>query len=382
MDFSLTENQSALRDQVLAFAGSTLSQVDAEARDRDQEFPRADWQQCAEFGILGLHVPEVYGGRGLPALDAVIALDALGYACPDTGLTFGINAQMWTIQPALQLFGSEEQKQTVLRDLATGKRIGAFANTEPDTGSDSAALKTTARKVDGGYVLNGHKMYITLGPVSDVVLVFATVNPDRGKWGVTAFLVERGAPGLTLTEARSKMGLRSIPMGDVLLEDCFVPENGLVGREGSGVSLFSKVMEYERGFMLASQVGAMARQLDETVAYAKGRTAFGESIGKFQSVSNRIADMKLRLETARLLLYRSAWKHDQGESLHLDGALTKLHLSESFVESSLDALRTHGGWGYLAESGIERYLRDGAGSLIYSGTNDIQRKIIARLLGL
>ena len=203
-----------------------------------------------------------------------------------------------------------------------------------------------------------------------------------GKWGVTAFLVETTAPGCTIGPVHDKMGLRTVPIGSLEFSDCFIPEENRLGGEGAGFSILNYSLEFDRCCILASQLGAMQRQLEETVEYARTRHQFGQPIGKFQSVSNRIADMKLRLETSRLLLYKVAWMKKRGESAMLDAALLKLHLSESFIASSLDAVRTHGGTGYLTEYDVERDLRDAVGGVLYAGTSDIQRNVIAKLLGL
>ncbi|MEM1118404.1 MAG: acyl-CoA dehydrogenase family protein, partial [Bacteroidota bacterium] len=287
-----------------------------------------------------------------------------------------------SVQPAILAVGSEAQKERFLPRLCSGETVGAFGITEAETGSDTYALQARAEAVDGGYVINGRKSYITSAPIADLAVVFATTNPDLGRWGVSAFLVERGAEGFSTSPVRDKMGMRTTPMGDLIFEDCFVPEDQRLGPEGVGVSLFATAMESERGYIFASQIGRMERQLEEAVAYASERRAFGQPIGKYQSVSNRVADMKLRLETARMLLYKVAWLEHTGQPAALEAAMAKLHLSEVFVDSSLDAIRIHGARGYVTEFEVERDLRDGVGGLLYSGTSDIQRNVIARLLGL
>ena len=231
-------------------------------------------------------------------------------------------------------------------------------------------------------MLNGSKCLVSLAPIADVVLVFASSAPSRGKWGVSAFVVDRDTPGLHAAPVQHKMGLRTVPLGSLHFEDCVVPASARLGPEGAGVSIASHSLEVERCCILASQLGAMERQLQRTVAYARSRQQFGQAIGKFQSVSNRVADMKLRIETARLLLYKVAWLVQRGEPAMMEAALLKLYLSEAFVESGMDAIRIHGGVGYLSESGVERDLRDAIGGVLYAGTSDIQRNIVARLLGL
>lgn len=253
---------------------------------------------------------------------------------------------------------------------------------EPDSGSDAYSLRARAKRVDDGYILNGTKMFVTNAPIADFALVFATVDSAKGIGGVTAFLVEKGTPGFRVSRNIEKMGLRTSPMGEVILEDCLVPVENRLGAEGAGSSIFNSSMEWERSCILGSHVGAMEHQLEGCIRYARERRQFGQPIGKFQAVANRIAEMKVRLETARLLLYKVAWLKQAGKPAIMEAALAKLYLSECFVQSSLDAVRTYGGYGYMTELEVERDLRDAIGGTLYSGTSDIQRMIIARWLGL
>lgn len=383
MNFSWPQEYLDFKDRVAAFSTEQLN-GDPKTDDYIQRFPRELWEKCADFGIQGLSLPKTYGGEleEVDFLRALLAMEALGYGCRDNGLAFALNAQMWTVQVPIRDFGNEEQKQRYLPAMAAGKIIGAHALTEPEAGSDVMSMKMQAEKVDGGYLLNGAKRYITLGPIADVVLIFARTRPDLGNWGISAFLVDRGTPGFTQSEKKDKMGMRSVPIGSFEFKDCLVPESAILGREGMGFAITNHSLEYDRCSILASQLGAMERQLDESVAYAKGRKQFGQSIGSFQAVSHRLADMKLRLETARLMLYKVAWLKQQGKSAIMEAAMLKLQLSEAFVASSLDAIRTRGGDAYLGGGGVDRDLRDAVGGLIYAGTSDIQKNIIAKFLGL
>jgi alkylation response protein AidB-like acyl-CoA dehydrogenase len=288
---------------------------------------------------------------------------------------------MWTVQHPIEHFGNDEQKQRYLPGLCRGDLIGAHAVTEPDAGSDHMAMQTRAEATEGGYLLTGTKRYITLGPIADLALVFATTDPAKGRWGLTAFLVETASAGCEQGPVREKMGLRTVPMGDLKFTACFVPESNRLGPEGAGASISGGSLGVERCFILATQVGTMERQLEEAVQFARTRRQFGKPIGKFQSVSNRIADMKLSLETARLLLYKVAWMIHHDQPVTLESALLKLHLSETFVDSSMDAIRTQGGAGYLTDNEVERDLRDAVGGLLYAGTNDIQRLLVSKMLG-
>jgi alkylation response protein AidB-like acyl-CoA dehydrogenase len=309
-------------------------------------------------------------------------LEGLGYACRDNGLPFALASQMWSVQAALLRFANDEQKGRYLPGLCSGQTIGAFGITESESGSDTYALQTLAEKSDSGYVLNGRKRYVTLAPVANMAVVFATRDPSLGRWGISAFIVDQSTPGFRTSDVVDKMGLRSCPMGELILEDCAVPHAQMLGPEGAGASIFATAMESERGYIFACQLGAMQRQLEEAVRYARDRKQFGQNIGRFQSVSNRLADMKLRLEASRLLLFKAAWLDASGQPSAMDAALAKLQLSEAFVASSMDAIRTHGARGFVTEFEVERDLRDGVGGLLYSGTSDIQRNIVARLLGI
>lgn len=383
MDYSLIEGQDELQDRVRAFAREQLG-ADLAARDRraaqDPEDWLRDWRRCGAFGVLGSIVPVEYGGQGRDALAAVAVLEALGQGCPDNGLTLAINGQIWAVIEPILAFGTEDQKRRWLPGLADGSLVGAHGMTERESGSDAFALQTRAERRDGGYVLNGEKVYVGLGPACDLALVFATTDPKLGRWGLCAFLVSATDEGFERGPAERKMGLRTTPMGSLRLTDCFVPEDRRLGDEGDGAAIFQHSMEWERSFIFASHVGSMARQLEDCVAFARKRKVFGQAIGDHQSVSNRLANMRLRLETCRLLLYKAAWLKMRGEPCAMEAAMAKLHISEAFVASSMDAVRIHGGRGYMADGGIERDLRDAIGGVIYSGTSDIQRQIIAAML--
>ena len=381
MDFSLSAEQRELKEAAAAFASAKLNQDLAE-REEAGEFPLAAWGACAEFGIQGLPVPAELGGGGADILTTVLVMEALGYGCRDNGLIFSLNAQLWSLELPLVRFGTPAQQRAYLPGLISGDLIGVHAMTEPESGSDAFSMRTRVERKDDGYLLNGTKLYITNAPVSDVVLVFAA-HPGRPKMaGVSAFLVEKGTPGFTVTRALGKMGLRTSPMGEVVLDGCRVPAGRRLGPEGAGTAVFSSSMAWERSCILASALGAMRRQLEECVEYARARRQFGQPIGKFQAVSGKVADMYLRLEAARLLVYQAAWLAQQGRPALAEAAAAKLFTSEAWVASSLDAVQLHGAYGYMKEAGIERDLRDAVAGTIYSGTSEIQRVILARMLGL
>jgi alkylation response protein AidB-like acyl-CoA dehydrogenase len=378
MDFSWTPDQLAFRKSVHEFARNELDTTSPEARG----FSRDLWVKCARFGIQGLPVPEEYGGSAADVLTTMLAMEALGYGCRDNGLLFSLHAHMWAVTAPILKFGTVEQKKRWLPALCDGSLVGAHGMTEPDSGSDAFNLKTTAEKRGDRYVLNGTKTFVTNAPVADVFIVFATVNRARKMWGITGFIIPKGTPGLSVSPAIKKMGLKTSPMAEVILDNCEVGVDQMLGREGQGSAIFNHSMGWERSCILASAVGGMERQLDACLQYAKDRKQFGRSIGSFQLVATKLVDQKVRLDTARLLLYRTAWSHAQGTITALEAAVAKLYISECAVASALDGVQLHGGWGYTEEFGIEREVRDSIGGRLYSGTSEIQRLIIARGLGL
>jgi alkylation response protein AidB-like acyl-CoA dehydrogenase len=381
MEFAWTPDQRTLRDAVLEFAHRAL-QDDVVRRDRDGEFSRELWTLCAEFGIQGLPFPETYGGRGFDAVTTVLAMEALGYACRDAGLLFGISAQMWSVQMPILRFGTEEQKRRYLPRLCDGTIIGAHGMTEADSGSDAFSLRTTAELRGDRYVLNGAKTFVSNAPVADVFVVFATVDRSKGVLGLTSLLVDRDSPGFRVSRPIEKMGLTTSPMAELVFEDCEVPVENRLGREGRGAAIFDDSMEWERSCILAPFVGTLQRQLETCVRYAKERRQFNKRIGDFQAVSGRLVQMKARLEAGRLLLYRAAWTKQQGLPAAGDAALAKLYLGEACLQSALDAVQIHGGYGFTREYELERTVRDSVGGRLYSGTSEMQAAIIARTLGL
>lgn len=382
MNFDWTDDQRAYHDTIVEFAQARLAS-DIRRGDREHRFSREDWTRCAEVGIQGLPVPARYGGSDAPATTIVLALEALGYGCRDNGLIFALNAQMWACMLPLVRFGREEQKMRYLPGLCDGSTIGAQAVSEPEAGSDALSMGTRAlREGDSSYVLNGRKTFVSNAPEAEILIVYASTEPRDRSLGLSAFLLERDTPGLTIGPPMEKMGLRTSTMSEVFLDDCRVSSEQLLGRPGMGMTMFNQAMLWERSCILAGAIGAMRHQLERCVDYARFRQQFGRPIGSFQAVSHRIAEMKVRLETARLPVYRLAWLLERGQAKAEDAALVKLHVSESYLRSSLDALQIHGGYGYMSELEFEREVRDAVGSRIHSGTSDIQRNIVASGLGL
>jgi len=366
---------------VLNFARSRLS-PGARARDAAELFDRKLWDEAAEFGLTGLPIPEAWGGSGLDVVDTMLVIEALGKGCEDGGLVFSLCAHTFASVVPIWRSGSSHHHERYLRDLVSGKLICANATTEPEAGSDVYGLKSIARRDGAEYVLDGTKCFITNAPVADLFLVYATTAPERRLFGITPFLVPRDTPGLRVAPEHGKTGLRTSPWGTVYLEECRVPESARVGPEGSGAALFGESMVWERGCLFAYYVGAMERSLDQCIEHARSRRQFGHPIGHFQSVANRIVDMKLRLETSRLLLYHAGELQRQGKRCDLAVAMSKLWISESALQSGLDAIQIFGGPGVVSDTGVDALLRDALPGRIFSGTSEMQRAIVARMLGL
>ncbi len=377
----LSAEQEELQNAALTFARESLAS-DMVVRDRERHFDRDAWRRCAEFGVLGMPIPKQYGGLGLGLSELLAVMEGLGAGTRDQGLLFSLNAHLWTNSIPILIYGTEEQRQKYLPSLCDGSFIGANAASEPDAGSDIFSMRTRAVRDGSHYVLNGAKTFVTNAPVADLFVAYATVGRSLGLMGITGFIVPRDTPGLTVSRKLDKMGLRTSPMAEVVFEDCRVPVEQRLGREGRGAGVFECSMEWERGCILATCLGVMQRQLRDCVEHARARRQFGKSIGKFQSVANRLVDMKVRLDTCRPLVYRIGALKDAKVDATVEAAVAKLYVSESFVRSCLDAVQIFGGYGYMTEQQVERDLRDSVGGTLYSGTSEIQRNIIARGLGL
>ena len=380
MDFARTSAQQELYERVLRFARQLND--DVIARDREHRFPLKEWRMCGEFGVLGLCVPEEYGGMGLDHLSTALALEALGRGCQDMGLVFAIAAHQLAVARPIVDGGSEELKRRVLPRMCSGEWVGSNAITEAEAGSDAFALKTRAEQTGDTYRLTGTKSYASNGPVAEIFLVYANSKPENGYLGIDAFVVQRGAPGLTVGQTIDKMGLHTCQTSSVYMDGVEVTAADRVGAPGGGAALFTDSMMWERGCLFAGYVGAMERQLDEVARYAAERKQNRKPIGRNQAVAHKVANMKMRLESARLLLYRACWLRDQGQDATLEIGMSKLAVSEAAIQSGLDAVQIFGAVGYSSELGIERMVRDAVPSAIFSGTSEIQRNLIASRLGL
>jgi alkylation response protein AidB-like acyl-CoA dehydrogenase len=379
VEFGWSSEQRARYDATLAAVREAFP---VEKAKQTEFYTREDWRKLGELGLLGLSVPTRYGGGGLGALDTALQVEALGRGCVETGMVFGASAHLFACAMPIVDFGTEELRKRILPGICSGELIAGNAMTEAEAGSDVSKLSVTAERRDGGWVLNGEKSFISNGPVSDVFTTYATSDPKAGHLGVTGFVVERGMDGVTPSEPFEKMGLLQCPAGSLRFDDVFVPDENVLGEPGMGGYIFQHSMGWERACLFAGYVGLADRLIEQSVKYVRGRRQFGQRLSQFQAVSHRIAEMKLRTEAARLLLYRACWEMDQGVPATMSIALSKLAVSEGVVASALDAVRLFGGRGYQRADRIEAALRDAVPSVIFSGTSDIQRQLIARELGL
>jgi alkylation response protein AidB-like acyl-CoA dehydrogenase len=388
MDFAWSSEQrrryagtlTAIRENFPAGTGPGATPADEESDG--PYFTRADWQRLGKLGLLGLSVPARYGGGGLGALDTARQVEALGFGCDRTGLVFAAGAQLFACTMPIVAFGTEELRARVLPGLCGGELIAGNAMTEDEAGSDLSRLAVRAERTAGGWVLNGEKSFVSNGPAADLYTTYAATDPTAGHLGVTGFVVPRSDPGVSAGAAFDTMGLEQCPAGRIRFDDCFVPDEQVLGAAGQGAAVFQHSMGWERSCLFAGYLGLADRLLDRCVAHARGRRQSGRALSAHQAVTHRIAEMKLRTESARLLLYRACWELDRGGAATLWVALSKLAVSEGVLASALDAVRLFGGRGYLRADGIEAALRDAMPSVIFSGTSDIQRELIARELGL
>jgi alkylation response protein AidB-like acyl-CoA dehydrogenase len=380
MDFSWSKEQEELKGAAVKFAQGELNHAVGE-REKKAEFSYDGWHACAAFGLQGALIPKEYGGMGLDPLDVAAVLEGVGYGCRDNGLVFSVNAHMWACEIPLLRYGSETQKKTYLSGMSRGKLIGANAMTEPDSGSDVYALKTQAVEDGDHYILNGTKTFVTNAPVADVFVVYARVGETKGFAGICCFLVEKGTENMMIGKPFEKMGLKTSPMAEVAFDDCRIPKKNLIGKPGSGWIIFADSMEWERIFILASAIGVMEYQVEACLKYARERKVAGKPIGKNQAVADKLTGMRLRLETSRMMLYKAAWMKSENKKALMESALSKLQVSESYVQNCRDAMQIFGGYGYMVEYEMEREMRDALAATLYSGTTEIQRNIVAALSG-
>ena len=381
MDFSHTPEQNAFYRSVKDFAAEVV-EPGAHARDVDSYFDRSVWDKLGEFGILGLPIPEEYGGSGADIVTTCLALEALSEGGHDGGLGLSVGAHITIGTVPIWLHGTDEQKQRYLPKLCSGEFIGAMAITEPEAGSDAAGIKCSARRDGDHWVINGSKIFITNGSIADTVIVVAVTDPDAGPGqGVSAFIVEKGTAGFSVGRDLDKMGTRSSPLSLLHFDDCRVPADSMLGQEGAALwQIAFECFDWERTVMIASSIGGMKASLDGAIAYAKERKAFGKPISKHQAIQHKIAEMKANYDASRLLLYKAAWMKQEGLPHQAEASVAKLFIAEAAMKNALEATQIFGGYGYIKEYPVERSIRDAKLISIGGGTSEIQKMIIARTL--
>jgi alkylation response protein AidB-like acyl-CoA dehydrogenase len=373
MDFGLGEEQREVKERAAEFADREVAPHAAEL-DREDRVPNETLRKLSEMGFMGLCVPEGYGGAGLDFVSYCLLIEELSRADSGVGVTLAVHTSAGTL-PIL-LAGTEEQKAKWVPPLARGEKIGSFGLTEPSTGSDAAAIETTAEKVEGGYRISGHKQWITNGRIAGTMILFA-----RAPKGVTAFVVPMEAEGISFGKHAKKMGVISATTDDVLLDDVFVPEEDRLGEEGKGLGVALGTLDPGRIGIAAQAVGIAEAAFRYAAGYAARRTTFGKPIGEHQAIAFKLADMQTKIRAARLLVHEAAWMKDQGMRVTEAGARAKLYASRVANEVTNDALQVLGGYGYMKdESPVERYYRDARVTEIYEGTSEIQRLVISRAI--
>ena len=374
MDFQLSEEQLMVRQTAREFAEKEIKPRAAEF-DATGEFPMEIIEKSAKLNFLGITIPEEFGGGGLDAISYAIVIEEVSRACASTGVIISVNNSL-ICEPILK-FGTELQKEKYLRDLASGKKLGCFALTEPEAGSDASNLKTTAVLKGDHYVINGNKLFITNGRVAEVALIFAMTDKSLGYKGISAFIIERDFPGYSVGKVQQKLGINASGQCELYFEDCQVPKENLIGNEGGGFKLALVTLDGGRIGIAAQAVGIAQACLDECLKYSQERVQFGQPIAKFQAIQWMLADMATEIEAARLLTYRAAFLKDKGERYTTEAAMAKLFASEAAMKATTKGIQIHGGYGYMKEYPMERFFRDAKVTEIYEGTNEIQRMVIA-----
>lgn len=381
MDFAFTEEQLLFKEQVRKFA---RKEIVPRCQDHDLkgQFDYESFRKLGEFGLLGLHFPEEFGGSGADVITSVLAAEALGEAGVDGGLTLSYGAHTYLCADTIFSHGTEAQRRKYVPRLASGELIGCMGLTEPGAGSDVTALSTRAVKQGDHYLLNGSKMFITNGPIADVAVVYARTSTAAERHeGISAFIIEKGTKGFSAGNKLNKMGVRSSYTSALYLEDCLVPAENLLGREGLGFLMAMQTVEWDRSTLMAPFLGGITYILEKSCRYSKERQQFGRPIADYQATKHKIADIKVFLEAARSLIYRIAWCKDQGRPLnHLEAAVAKLFIGDWSLVPTNHAVNIHGGYGYCHEYDVERTFRDSRLAPIGGGTSEIQKMIISRLM--
>lgn len=377
MDFALSEEHRLVQQTARDFATREILPV-ASRLDAEHRFPAEIVRGLAELGLMGVMVPEEYGGAGMDNVAYVLAMEEVARACASTAAILSVNNSL-VCDPILR-YGTEQQKRRYLPVLASGREIGCYCLTEPQAGSDAASLQTTARLDGDSWILNGTKVFVTNAREAWVFIVYARTEPEPGARGISAFIVERDHPGISVGKVERKMGLLASSTCEVLLQDCRVPRDNLLGARGEGFKVALSTLDGGRIGIAAQAVGIARAALEESVAYARERRQFGRPIAEFQAIQWKIADMATRIDAARLLTLRAAWLRDQGKRCTVEASMAKLAASETAMFAAHQGVQIFGGYGYIKDYPVERYFRDAKITEIYEGTSEIQRLVIARNL--
>ena len=377
MEFDLTEEQKMLQSTLHDFATSELEPV-ASRIDKTGDFPAAEIRKIAELGLFGLTIPEKYGGSGRGKVDLCIAVEELARASAAIDDYLRVSLSL-AIVPIIE-YGTEAQKRKYLPSHARGEKLACFALTEAGAGSDPSAIQTTAIHRKGGYVINGNKLFISIGDKAEIVTMFATIDKSQLQHGITAFVIDKDNPGLSVGKYEDKMGLHGFASTELIFKDCFVPEDNRLGEEGQGLKIALDALDVSRITVGAEAVGISRAAFEVALEYAKERQQFGEPIANFQAIQWMLADMATQIDAARLLTYRAAYLNDQGKPFIKEAAMAKVFASEVAGFVTNKALQIHGGYGYSRDYPLERYFRDAKITEIYEGTSEIMRLTIARSL--
>jgi len=377
LNFDLGETADMLRDSVRSFSDDNIAPR-AEEIDRSNEFPRDLWPMMGELGLHGITVAEEYGGSGLGYLEHCVAMEEISRASASVGLSYGAHSNLCVNQ--IHRNGTAEQKQRYLPKLVSGEHVGALAMSEAGAGSDVVGMRTRADKKGDHYILNGTKMWITNGPVSDTYVIYAKTDPDAGARGITAFLVERGFKGFSTAQKLDKLGMRGSDTCELVFEDCEVPEENVLGEVGKGVNVLMSGLDYERAVLAAGPLGIMQACMDVVVPFVHEREQFGKPIGTFQLMQGKLADMYTTMNASKAYVYAVAKACDRGETTRKDAAGAILYASEKATLMALDAIQALGGMGYINETSPGRLLRDAKLYEIGAGTSEIRRMLIGREL--
>lgn len=377
MNFELTEDQLAVQDVARGFAQKKLKPR-AEEFDAESKMDMDLLREMGELGLMGINMPEEYGGGGMDTLSYMITIEELSKGCASHAAVVALHNSLYGY-PIVE-FGTEEQKKKYLPGVLSGEQVGAFALSEPGAGSDAASIITTYAKKDGGYLLNGTKIFITMGALADSVIVFAISKKGAGPKGISAFLVDKGTEGFQIGTIEKKMGLKASPTTELIFSDCFVPQENLLGEEGKGFRIAMSTLDGGRISCGAMAVGIAQAAFDVALKYSKQREQFGKPISAFQAIQMHLADMSIMIENARLLVYRAAWMKDMGLPHTLQAAQAKVYASEMSTKVTHRATQVLGGYGYMREYQVERMYRDARVTELFEGTSEIQRLVIARNL--